>query len=300
MSKNILVTGGHGQLGSEFDALAAVYPQHNFFVYGRADLDITSERAVETAMDRHTCNVLINCAAFTSVDRAETEPDLANEVNREGVGVLARAARRHGALLIHFSTYYVFDGLSSRPYAETDPASPLGVYGTSKFDGEQLIREAGPSYLIIRTGWLYSRFGANFVKSILRLGSERDRIEVVSDRTGSPTHAAELASAVMGMVDNWDTRKRFAETFHFANAGACSWYDLAVAVIDAAGLTCKVVPVGSSAFPAQGPRPWYSVMDSTAIRREWNLEISHWQKALGEMLELHGSRHSPGTPPHLP
>jgi dTDP-4-dehydrorhamnose reductase len=291
MSMNILVTGGQGQLGSEFNALTTVYPRHNLFVYGHADLDVTSERAVETAMARHSCNVLINCAAFTSVDRAETDPDVASEVNRKGAGVLARATSRHGALLIHFSTYYVFDGLSSRPYAETDPPSPLGVYGRTKFEGEEIIREIDPSHLIIRTGWLYSRFGANFVKTILRLGSERDRIEVVSDRTGSPTHAAELATSVMGMLEAWDSSKRFGATYHFANPGACSWYDLAVAVMDAAGLTCKVVPVGSSAFPAQGPRPWYSVMDSATIQQEWNLEISHWQKALREMLKAQGSRY---------
>ncbi|NTU90470.1 MAG: dTDP-4-dehydrorhamnose reductase [Chlorobiaceae bacterium] len=282
---HIMVTGSGGQLGSEFRAIADRYPCSQLFFFDHGELDIASESAVEAAMRRCCADVVVNCAAFTSVDRAETDPDAAFRANRDGAGVLARSARRHDALLVHFSTYYVFDGRSPKPYREDDPASPDSVYGKSKLQGEALVRQVNPSHLIIRTGWLYSRFGENFVKTMLRLGRERDQLDVVSDRIGSPTHAEGLASAVMRIIEQSGSLAGLAATCHYCDEGVASWFDLAVAVMAKANLPCNVRPVESSAFPVHGPRPWYSVMGKQILKSQWGIETPHWQSALGAMLD---------------
>ncbi len=283
---NILVTGSGGQLGSQFRALASSFPQGRFFFYDHQSLDITSREQVDAVL-RHTgCDVVVNCAALTSVDRAEAEPEAFFRVNRDGAGVLAGSAGRHGALLVHVSTYYVFDGCSSVAYRTTDAVSPLGVYGVSKWEGEELVRKSGASHLIVRTGWLYSRYGENFVKTMLRLGRRRERLEVVDDRLGSPVHAADLALAILRMLAAGAvvSGRHAAATYHYANEGACSWYELAAAIMEFSGLPCRVVPVDSSRFPSVGPRPRFSVLDSAAFRRDWNLEIPHWKDALAGMI----------------
>jgi len=280
---NIMVTGSGGQLGSEFRALACAYPQWNFFFFSHNALDISEEERVDEAMRECRCNVVINCAAFTSVDRAEADPEASFRVNRDGAGVLARCAGEHGALLIHFSTYYVFDGLSPMPYRESDPVSPLGVYGISKWEGEELVRRIAPSCMVIRVGWLYSRFGENFVKTMLRLGRERDSLDVVADRVGSPVYATDAVAAVMEILGKVDLKRCYSSTYHYANEGVCSWYDFAVSIMKTANLPCRVLPVENTSFALNGPRPWYSVLDSNAIKKEWGLDISHWEKSLAVM-----------------
>lgn len=280
-----MVTGSGGQLGSELRAAAARYPRWNFRFFSHAELDVTDAHDVRQAMRQCSCDVLVNCAAFTSVDRAEADPGLPFRVNRDGAGVLAGSARELDALLVHFSTYYVFDGMSPKPFREQDEPRPLGVYGLSKRQGEELIGKIGPSHMIIRTGWLYSPFGQNFVKTMHRLGRERDVVDVVSDRVGSPTCAEDLAEAVLCILGKADLQRSYAETYHYVNEGACSWYDLAAAVMSLAGLPCRVRPIESSGFSVSGPRPWYSVLNNNAVKREWELVISHWQASLGRTLE---------------
>ena len=278
---NIMITGSGGQLGSEFRAMASAYPQWNFFCFSHQDLDISEESAVIEAMRQCRCDIVLNCAAFTSVDKAESYQDLSFRINRDGAGVLARSAKQQGALLIQFSTFGVFDGLSSRPYREDDLAAPKSFYGKAKLAGENLVRSTAPSYLIIRTGWLYSPFGENFVRKILRMGQKRATLGVVSDRVGSPVYAADLVAAVMDMLARIDLQQTYSATYHYANEGVCSWYDFAVAVMKQANMPCRIFPIESTEFPVSGPRPWYSVLNNNAIKRDWGMTIPYWKDSLG-------------------
>jgi dTDP-4-dehydrorhamnose reductase len=282
---NIMVTGSDGQLGSEFRLVAARYPQWSFYFFNHHDLDISVEETVAERMRECKCDVVINCAAFTSVDKAEEDSFLSYRVNRDGAAVVARCAKGQNVLLVHISTYYVFDGLAEKPYRETDEMRPKGVYAQSKFEGEELIRSSGASYIIIRTGWLYSFFGQNFMKTMLHLGGERESLNVVSDRVGTPTYAGDLAAAVLTMLGQVDLKKTYAATYHYTNEGVCSWYDFAVAIMSLSKSPCRVMPIESSAFPVLGPRPQYSVLNNGLIKRDWGLEIPHWQASLAEMLE---------------
>jgi dTDP-4-dehydrorhamnose reductase len=281
---NIMVTGSGGQLGSEFRAMAPDYAKWNFFFFSHEDLDVADDEMVAEAMSRCGCDVVINCAAFTSVDKAEADPARSFRVNRDGAGVLARCAAVRSAFLVHFSTYYVFGGLSPRPYRPADHPDSLGVYGISKQQGEELVRKSGVSHMIIRTGWLYSRFGENFVRTMLRLGQERKTLDVVSDRVGSPVYSADLVAAVMNILGRADLQRNYSSTYHYANEGVCSWYDFATAIMRLAELPCRIMPVESSAFKVAGPRPWYSVLDIDAIRKEWRLDTPHWEESLARMI----------------
>lgn len=282
---NILVTGSRGQLGSELRELSGRIDGHRFFFCDLPDLDITSPDHVASFCREHGIEVIINCAAYTAVDKAETDVDAAFRVNRDGAAVLAACARERNALLVHISTDYVFDGRSSTPYHETDRATPLGVYGVSKWEGEEQIRRIAPSYLIVRTSWLYSIYGANFVKTMLRLGAERSQLNVVADQIGTPTWAADLAKAIVLMVERYEKGEPCSTTLHYSNEGVCSWYDFAEAVMELAELPCKVVAVESSQYPQIAPRPQYSVLSKSAIKQEWGLEIPHWRVSLAAMLE---------------
>ena len=286
---NILVTGSKGQLGSELRELQDGAPGHRFFFTDLPELDISSAVAVEAFCRDNSIGAIVNCAAYTAVDRAETDTATAFLVNRDGAAVLAGAAMACGALLLHVSTDYVFDGLGCRPYREDDPASPCGVYGQSKWEGEEAIRRIGPSHLIIRTSWLYSAYGQNFVKTMLRLGRERESVGVVFDQAGSPTWAADLASAILAILIRIDPSRHYAETLHYANEGVCSWYDLAVAVMAAAGISCRVLPIESADYPTPARRPHFSVLNKRRIREAWGIEIPHWHDSLLKMLEQEGS-----------
>jgi dTDP-4-dehydrorhamnose reductase len=282
---NILVTGSRGQLGSELRELQGSAASHRFYFTDLPEFDITSAGVAEAFCREHGIGAIVNCAAYTAVDKAETDVALAFMVNRDGAAVLAGAARACGALLVHISTDYVFDGRSCRPYREEDPASPCGVYGQSKWEGEEAIRRIGSSHLIIRTSWLYSAYGQNFVKTMLRLGRERESIGVVSDQVGTPTYARDLAAAIVSILEQFDPSRHYTGTFHYSNEGVCSWYDLAMAVMSAGGLSCKVLPIETSDYPTPATRPAYSVLNKKMIRKEWGLEIPHWHDGLLRMLE---------------
>ena len=282
---NILVTGSRGQLGSELQELSVHCNNHRFFFYDLPELDITRPGQVESRCRDHDIEVIVNCAAYTAVDKAETEPETAFKVNRDGPAVLAVCAKERHALLLHLSTDYVFDGTSGTPYRESDPVSPLGVYGLSKWEGEERIRQIAPSYIIIRTSWLYSIYGVNFVKTMLRLGAERPELHVVADQIGTPTWAADLAASIMMIIDRHDRDTSYGATFHYSNEGVASWYDFARAVMELAGRPCQVLPIESAQYPRIAPRPQYSVMNKSSIKKEWGINIPWWRDSLSAMIQ---------------
>ncbi|ABL66009.1 dTDP-4-dehydrorhamnose reductase [Chlorobium phaeobacteroides] len=281
---NILVTGGNGQLGSELRSLQRDYPAWMFCFCDLPDLDITDSNAVDALMRTCKCNVIVNCAAYTAVDQAEQEPGRAYRVNRDGAGVLAACAKAHHALLIHISTDYVFDGNSCLPYRETDRPAPLGIYGKSKRAAEELIFEIAPSFLILRTSWLYSLYGHNFLKTMLRLGAEKDVIKVIFDQTGTPTYAGDLARAIMTILGKVRLDEQYGALYHYSNEGVCSWYDFAVAIMALKKLPCKVLPIETTEYPLPSPRPFFSVLNKSAIKRDWGLVIPYWRDSLESVL----------------
>ncbi len=285
MKMNILVTGSKGQLGSELQELSAKSGKRQFFFYDLPELDITSHDLVDRLCHEHRIDVIVNCAAYTAVDKAETDADTAYRVNRDGSAVLAECAKEHNALLIHISTDYVFNGESCTPYREKDPASPRGVYGKSKWEGEERIRQIDPSWLIIRTSWLYSAYGANFVKTMLRLGAEREMLRVVVDQIGTPTYAADLAAAIVTILDTCDPARHYQETYHYSNEGVASWYDFAAAIMEISGLSCKVLPIESADYPQVAPRPQFSVLNKSAIKHDWGVAIPNWRDSLSCLLQ---------------
>ncbi len=289
---NILVTGSRGQLGSELQELQSmVRGTHRWYFTDRPELDITAADEVRRFCTEEGITVIVNCAAYTAVDRAEADAAAAFQVNRDGPAALAAAARACNALLVHVSTDYVFDGNACTPYREEDPAVPSGVYGQSKWEGEEAIRRIGPSWIIIRTSWLYSVHGPNFVKTMLRLGRERASIGVVFDQVGTPTLATDLAKAILSILDRLDPARSYAETYHYSNEGVCSWYDFATAIMRAAGLGCRVNPLESSEYPTPAARPSYSVLNKRKIREAWGLTIPHWHESLLGMLARSGELH---------
>lgn len=281
---NILVTGSKGQLGSELKEFADREKKMNFFFYDLPELDITDNESVWQVCREHDITAMVNCAAYTAVDDAEEEAGTAFQVNRDGPAVLAEAAKECGALLMHVSTDYVFNGETCIPYREDDTPSPLGVYGRSKWEGEEQIRRIAPSHMIVRTSWLYSNHGCNFVKTMLRLGMERERLKVVFDQVGSPTYGADLAGALVSILARHNPSHVYAETYHYSNEGVCSWYDFALAIMKIKGLPCTVLPVGSEEYPTKAKRPHYTVLHKGKIKDHWGLDIPHWQDSLKRML----------------
>lgn len=280
---NILVTGANGQLGSElrkagFSALDEV------FFTDVAELDITDYAAVEKFVKDNEIDTIINCAAYTAVDKAEDEPELAEKINTQAVANLAKAAAKEDCLLIHISTDYVFDGTASEPYSEKAKTCPVSVYGRTKLAGEQAILKSGCFYIIIRTAWLYSSFGNNFVKTILRLAGERKEISVVSDQVGTPTYAEDLAKAIVAIMEN-EERIEHEGIYHFSNEGVCSWYDFAVEIVKLGKKDCKVLPVTTAEYPAKTRRPAYSVLDKTKIKHTFGIEIPEWKESLEKMMK---------------
>ena len=273
---NILVTGSAGQLGLEMRRVAAEQmPQHHWRFTDVAELDITDAAAVRRAADG--VDVIVNCAAYTNVDQAEVDTELARRINSDAVRNLALAAAETGALLIHVSTDYVFGGTANTPYTEDSPTCPLGVYGATKLAGEQAIIDSGCRSVIIRTAWLYSIHGKNFVKTMLSLMASRPSLNVVFDQVGTPTYAGDLADAI-GTILN--TPAPAEGVYHYSNEGVCSWYDFAVAIGQLAGSPCVVNPCHSNEFPSKVERPAFSVLDKTKIRTTFNLNIPHWHASL--------------------
>lgn len=280
---NILITGSNGQLGSEIRVLAPDFPEHDFFFADARELDISDKTKVEDFVIKHKIESIINCAAYTAVDKAESEPVLADKINHLAVEYLAEIAKNRGIQLIHISTDYVFDGKAFRPYPVDYPTNPVNIYGESKLKGEHAIRRINPeNCMIIRTSWVYSSFGNNFVKTMLRLGKERKELNVISDQIGVPTYARDLAKFILNNALNFQTEK--VSVYHFTNEGACSWYDFAHEIMELGKQECKVNPIPTSVYPTPATRPFYSLMDKTSLKEDFDVQIPYWKDSLKECM----------------
>ena len=280
---NILVTGANGQLGIELRNISGDYPDYRFFFTDVAELDITNLGAVNTFFENNKIKTVINCAAYTAVDKAESDEHAAMLINATAVGYLADACQNADATLIHISTDYVYDGNANRPYSENHPTAPASVYGRSKLAGEKAALN-NPKTVIIRTSWLYSAYGNNFVKTMLRLGKERETLNVVFDQTGTPTYAADLAQAIMEVVKATGKGDLKTGIFHYSNEGVCSWYDFAHEIMQQAELKCVVRPIETKDYPVPAPRPHYSVLNKSLIKTKYDIEIPHWKDSLKKCL----------------
>ena len=275
----ILVTGSNGQLGSELKVIESDYPQHSFVFTDIEELDLTKKDEVIGFLEENKIDVCINCAAYTAVDKAEDKQELALLINKDAVENLAKACKNVDARLIHISTDYVFDGTNHKPYEETDQPIPNSFYGLSKLRGEQAVVDHSDNFVIIRTSWLYSTFGNNFVKTMIRLGNERDELGVVVDQIGTPTYAADLAKAIMATVESENTG-----IYHYSNQGAISWYDFAKAIMEIKDINCKVNAIESKDFPAKANRPFYSVMNKAKMSHDFSIEVPYWLDSLKVMI----------------
>lgn len=280
---NILVTGANGQLGRALRRKSFSFLDEVFYT-AIEELDVTDYDAIEKFVVSHEIDTIINCAAYTAVDLAENESEKAERINTKAVENLAKVARKEDCLLIHISTDYVFDGLSTVPYTEKDTPAPKTVYGKTKWVGEQAIMKSGCWYIIIRTAWLYSRQGNNFVKTILHLADERSEINVVNDQFGSPTYAEDLADAIIAIMNN-EERIEHEGIYHFSGEGECSWYDFALQIVAMAHKNCKINPVTTAEYPTKAMRPAYSVLDNTKIKKVFGIKIPDWKESLCRMLQ---------------
>lgn len=290
--KNVLITGANGQLGNEMRR-ASVKHENNFkfFFTDVAELDITNRDAIDAFVKENHIKYIINCAAYTAVDKAEDDVDLCYKLNRDAAINLGIVATNNGAKVIHISTDYVYDGTASTPYKETANINPQSVYGKSKQEGESGLMEACPESIIIRTAWLYSIFGNNFVKTMIKYGKERDTLNVVADQTGTPTNAADLANAIIKILDFSVANKFESGIYHYSNEGVTTWYDFTLAIHKDAGITtCKVNPITTDQYPTKATRPQYSVLDKTKIKTTFNISIPTWEESLniciGELLDI--------------
>jgi dTDP-4-dehydrorhamnose reductase len=283
----ILVTGAYGQLGNEIRNIPGEYPDFRFIFTDVDSLDITNENQVLEFFEKEKPEFVINCAAYTAVDKAEVEIDQAQKINANAPALLAKYTRLHNSALIHISTDYVFNGESFLPYNETDPVLPESIYGKTKLAGENFILSSESNAVIIRTSWLYSTYGNNFVKTMLRLGKERNLLKVVFDQIGTPTYAADLAKAVLKIVLVYEKEpEKFKPgVYHFSNEGVASWYDFALAVFELSGIKCNVEPVLSDEFLTPAKRPHYSVLNKSKIKSTFNLEIPYWKESLESCLK---------------
>jgi dTDP-4-dehydrorhamnose reductase len=278
-SIRVLVTGAKGQLGHSLQGQTMNLPASWNFLWTDVDeLDITSAEAIESFFALKHPEFVVNCAAYTAVDKAESEPDKALFINALAPELLAAACHRHGARLIHVSTDYVFNGRKRTPYLENDPTDPQGIYGSTKLQGELRVMEQAPDNLILRTSWLYSEYGHNFVKTMLRLGREKEEISVVNDQFGSPTYAGDLATAILELIRN--SHKVAGGVYHYCNQGITTWHTLASKVMELAGLSCKVKAITTAGYPTAAHRPEYSVLDTQRIRTAIGIDIPDWQTSL--------------------
>ena len=279
---NILITGANGQLGSEFRELAKNNTQHNFIFTDLPELDICNYNDVLNKIRESKINILVNCAAYTAVDKAESDSALAQRVNAEGPGILAKASNEAGAKIIHVSTDFVFDGSNNIPYTEDMPTVPLGIYGATKLEGEQLVQKNNSNSAIVRTAWLYSAYGNNFVKTMIRLGREREELGVIFDQTGTPTWAADLAAAILVMANS----ENFVPgIYHYSNEGVASWYDFTLAIHEMMGINCMVKPIETHQYPTPAKRPHFSVLNKAKIKNTFHIEIPYWRDSLKKCLE---------------
>jgi len=282
----VLLTGSKGQLGSEISLLSSEYSSLDILQTDLEELDIRDENAISRTLDSHPAKFIINCAAYTAVDKAEDEPNQAFALNSEAVSRLARISDERKIQLIHISTDYVFDGRQIIPYAESDRVNPQSVYGRSKLEGEHAIQDINRG-IIIRTSWLYSVFGYNFVKTIMRLAMEREQLNVVFDQTGSPTNARDLARQILAMIlaDSENSRPPRLDLYHYSNQGLCSWYEFAKAIVERTGAVCKVIPIETKDYITRAERPRYSGMNTEKILGDYQVDIPHWKDSLNKSLQ---------------
>ena len=285
---NILVTGSMGQLGSEIKELSSNY-NYNFFFTTRDDIDITSKDSIKEFCQTNSINVIINCAAYTAVDKAQSDIENADLVNRKAVKKLSIVAKELNIKLIHISTDYVFDGKNFKPYVEEFQTNPQSVYGKTKLDGENEIRDINPlNSIIIRTSWVYSYYGNNFVKTMLRLGKEKEELGVIFDQVGTPTYAKDLAITILNIVPQIENSK--VEIYNYSNEGVLSWYDFAKEIMKMAKLNCKINPIETYQYPTPAKRPHFSLLNKSKIKSKFNLEIPYWKDGLDDCLKRLGER----------
>lgn len=280
--KTILLTGANGQIGRELQEAVINYPDFEMIAADRALLDITEENAVKAYFDDYQIDICINCAAYTAVDKAEENSEQAYLINKTAVGHLANICKERNIQLIHFSTDYVYHNDQNHPFKEEDETAPKSVYATSKLEGEQLAFAKYPECMVIRTSWVYSYYGHNFVKTMLRLGAERNHLSVVFDQIGTPTYAYDIAHAVLQILSKG---QGIAGLYHYSNEGVTSWYDFAVAIFEINELSCKVTPIESKDYPTPAKRPPFSVLNKEKIKTAFQLDIPHWRLSLQHCLE---------------
>lgn len=276
----IIVTGKNGQLGWELQQLAVQATEFDFLFVDSDELDLNDINSIPVFFEKHKPDCFISCAAYTLVDKAETEKEIAYRINAEAPAAIAQACAMHGASLVHISTDYVFSGNGTSPYHPNDPIDPVNYYGFTKAEGERLVLEHHPDAIIIRTSWLYSSHGNNFVKTMLRLMKEKEELKVVNDQVGSPTYAADLANAILQVVRSIRKGAKHRSVYQFSNAGVISWFDFAATIRDIAQLDCRVLPQPSAAYPTPAKRPAYSVMDTIAISEDFDIEPKQWKDSL--------------------
>ena len=285
---NILVTGSNGQVGSEIKELSQDY-SYNFFFTDRNNIDITSKDSIKEFCQTNSINVIINCAAYTAVDKAQSDIENADLVNRKAVKKLSIVAKELDIKLIHISTDYVFDGKNFKPYVEEFQTNPQSIYGKTKLDGENEIRDINPlNSIIIRTSWVYSYYGNNFVKTMLRLGKEKEELGVIFDQIGTPTYAKDLAKIILDIVPQIDNQK--VEIYNYSNEGVLSWYDFAKEIMKMAKLNCKINPIETYQYPTPAKRPHFSLLNKNKIKSTFNIEIPYWKDGLDDCLRRLGER----------
>ena len=280
----VLITGANGQLGQALQSVAGNYPEIDFVFCTSAELDIADLQNCETIFSEIRPDFCINAAAYTAVDKAETEKEKARLINVTGAGNIAKTCKKHHTILLHISTDFVFDGNSDKPYTEEDRANPTGVYGQTKLDGEKAIAAIFGSYYIIRTSWVYSQFGHNFMKTMIRLGKEKPQLSVVNDQIGTPTNAVDLAEVLIQIIQvnsQHPTTNTFG-IYNFSNGGQCSWFDLAKTIFEFNNIETAVLPIGSAAYPTPAKRPKYSVLDKSKIEDTFGITIKNWRNSLKE------------------
>jgi len=283
---NILVTGSNGQLGSDIKDISSNY-DYNFFFASRDDLDISNEEYLKNFIELNNINIIINCAAYTSVDKAESDEINADKINNKSVKSLAYIAKEKNIKLIHISTDYIFDGKNYKPYVESDITNPNSVYGKTKLDGENAMINISPdNSIIIRTSWVYSSFGANFVKTMLRLGSEKDELGVIFDQVGTPTYSQDLAKAILDILPKVKNTK--VEIYHYSNEGVLSWYDFAKDIMSMANLNCNINPIETKEYPTPAKRPHYSLLNKNKIKKDFGITIPYYKDSLERCLKKMG------------
>jgi len=276
---SVLVTGSNGQLGKCIKDVAPLFENYNFIFTNRTNLDITDTNAIETFFDTHHPKFCINCAAYTAVDKAEEEVELANQINHSSVAELGNICQQYSTKLVHISTDYVFNGTANQPYRTTDEIEPIGTYGKSKALGEQYLIEHNIPSIIIRTAWVYSEYGKNFFKTMHKLGGEKEALSVVNDQIGSPTYAKDLAYAIFQILPQLKTLSQ-TEIFHYANAGKISWFNFAEAIMEIGEFNCKINPIPTSEYPTPAKRPAYSLLSTEKIVKQYGIGIPFWKHSL--------------------